>query len=363
MPIQRSRNSLNSMYSALNEIGSANKRKDDDKKPSYEIEGLFKPLMKNGKFKVILRFLPAKVGDGDEIPWVENRSHLFQLDNGQWFGCDCVGKFKDKDLKCPICEYNSKIWNKYGKTDEARSKVLGKWQPKYYSNVYIVKNENQPETEGKVYRLEYKRAIMGFITDAIADKKDDETGKIIPGINPFSYYGPNDKCVLDGEEKPGANFVWEGIQGSNGPSYKTSHFNQPRRICKHAADDQLYDMTDAEIEAVDAQLYTLKDIEIPKEKYRSYTSIVEMYEKKSGKKLFAEFMDGTEDYAATTRQASNIQTTVVNDDEIFESTPKKTASTFDNVQTQTMPFDDDTGSSIVTTEEDPDDFFAKLAQS
>lgn len=376
MPIQRSRNSLNSMYSALNEIGSANRRKDDDKKPSYEVEGLFKPLMKNGKFKVILRFLPAKVGDGDEIPWVENRSHLFQLENGQWFGCDCVGKFKDKDLKCPICEYNSKIWNKYGKTDEARAKVLGKWQPKYYSNVYIVKNENQPDTEGKVYRLEYKRAIMGFITDAIADKKDDETGQIIPGINPFSYYGPNDKCVLAGEEKAGANFVWEGIQGSNGPSYKTSHFNAPRRICKLAADGKMYDMTDDEIEAVDAQLYTLKDIEIPKEKYRSYSSIVETYEKKSGKKLFEEFMDGSEDYAATTKvpQQSSMQTTVVNDDDIFgESSSQKQKMSVPGVSfTETnsatsMPFDEDEDStstpSSITTAEDEDDFFSKLANS
>lgn len=375
MPTKRNRNSLNSMYSALNEIGSANKRKDKDEKPSYEIEGLFKPLMKNGKFKVILRFLPAKVGDGDEIPWVENRIHLFQLENGQWFGCDCVGKFKDKDLKCPICEYNSKVWNKYGKTKEARDRVLGKWKPKYYSNVYIVKNENQPDTEGKVFRLEYSRAIMGFITDAIADKKDDETGQIIPGINPFSYYGPNDKCVLSGEEKAGANFVWEGIQDTNGPSYKTSHFNKPRRICKHAADDMLYDMTDAEIDAVDAQLYTLKDIEIPKEKYRSYNAIVESYNKKSGKNLFEEFADGSEDYAATTKSAApmNIQTTVVNDDEIFgtASQPQKmsvpTASFTETAPASSMPFDDEESSVAmqpsVSSADDEDDFFAKLANS
>lgn len=373
MPIQRNRNSLNSMYSALNEIGSANKRKDKNERPSYEIEGLFKPLMKNGKFKVILRFLPAKVGDGDEIPWVENRIHLFQLENGQWFGCDCVGKFKDKDLKCPICEYNSKVWNKYGKTKEARDRVLGKWKPKYYSNVYIVKNENQPDTEGKVFRLEYSRAIMGFITDAIADKKDDETGQIIPGINPFSYYGPNDKCVLSGEEKAGANFVWEGIQDSNGPSYKTSHFNSPRRICKHAADDKLYDMTDDEIDAVDAQLYTLKDIEIPKEKYRSYNAIVESYNKKSGKNLFEEFADGSEDYAATTKSATpmNIQTTAVNDDEIFgtASKPQKMSvpgvSFTETAPVSSMPFDDEspTTSSQPAVAEDEDDFFAKLANS
>ena len=215
---------------------------------------------------------------------------------------------------------------------------------------------------------------MGFITDAIADKKDDETGQIIPGINPFSYYGPNDKCVLSGEEKAGANFVWVGIQDTNGPSYKTSHFNKPRRICKHAADDMLYDMTDAEIDAVDAQLYTLKDIEIPKEKYRSYNAIVESYNKKSGKNLFEEFADGSEDYAATTKTSTsmNIQTTAVNDDEIFgtASQPQKmstpTASFTETAPTSSMPFDEDEGlttSSQPAVAEDEDDFFAKLANS
>ena len=84
MPIQRSRNNLNNLYSAMNNVSSAiNRHRDDDKKKTYEVEGLFKPLMKNGKFTVVMRFLPAKVGDGDEIPWVENRIHLFQLENGQ----------------------------------------------------------------------------------------------------------------------------------------------------------------------------------------------------------------------------------------------------------------------------------------
>lgn len=357
MPIQRSRNSLNTMYAALNDIGSANNRENNNKKQSYEVEGLFKPLMKNGKFTVVLRFLPAKIGDGDELPWIENRNHLFQLENGEWFGCDCVGKFKDVNLKCPICEYNSKIWNKYGRTDEARNKVLGKWKPNYYSNVYIVKNDNQPETVGKVYRLQYSRAIMNFITDAIADKDDPEEGKI-PGINPFSYYGPNDPKVLNGEEKPGANFTWEGVQGSNGPNYKTSHFNKPRRICKQGGDGKLYDMTDAEIEAVDAQLYTLKDIEKPKESYQSYQNIVDRWLKKTGKNLFEEFSDGTSDYMATTKpQPANIQTSVVNDDDIFDTKPTVVPTT---PEVPTMPFDESTTSNV-TVADDEDDFFKQLA--
>ena len=371
MPIQRSRNNLNNLYSAMNNVSSAiNRHRDDDKKKTYEVEGLFKPLMKNGKFTVVMRFLPAKVGDGDEIPWVENRIHLFQLENGQWFGCDCVGKFRDKDLKCPICEYNSKIWNKYGKTDEARAKVLGKWKPKYYSNVYIVRNDNQPDTVGKVYRFEYSRAIMNFISEAMQDHDDIESGEKILGINPFSYYGPNDKAVLDGEEKAGANFVFEGVQGSNGPNYKTSHFSAPRRINKLAQDGKLYDMTDDEINAIDDQLWTLKDIEMPREKYQSYSKIVERYEAKSGKKLFAEFSDGSDDYMATTGMDSKVQSVAVNDDEIFESAPAKQqapaksdfmgATDFSN----DMPFDDAPAAPQANTSDNDDaddDFFAKLA--
>ena len=226
MPIKR--NNLNALYSAMDNLNIGKK---DNKQKSYEIEGLFKPKMgADGKFTVVLRFLPAH--PDEEIPWVENRSHMFQLSNGAWFGCDCAKKWNEP---CPICDYNAKIWNKYGRTDEARSRVKDKWKPKFYSNVYIVKNPNAPETEGRVYRLEYGRAIMKMIQDAMADKDDAELG-VIPGINPFSWWGPNDKAVLTGEDKAGANFVWEGVKGSNGPNYSSSHFSNPRRMCKLGQD-------------------------------------------------------------------------------------------------------------------------------
>ena len=119
MPIKR--NNLNALYSAMDNL---NIGKRDGKQKSYEIEGLFKPKMgADGKFTVVLRFLPAH--PDEEIPWVENRSHMFQLSNGAWFGCDCAKKWNEP---CPICDYNSKIWNKYGRTDEARSRVKDKMQ-------------------------------------------------------------------------------------------------------------------------------------------------------------------------------------------------------------------------------------------
>lgn len=354
MPIKR--NNLNALYSAMDSL-NINKK---DKQKSYEVEGLFKPKMgADGKFTVVLRFLPAH--PDEEIPWIENRSHMFQLANGSWFGCDCAKKWNDP---CPICDYNAKIWTKYGRTDEARMRVKDKWKPKFYSNVYIVKNPNAPETEGRVYRLEYGRAIMKFIQDAMADKDDAELG-VIPGINPFSWWGPNDKAVLDGEDKAGANFVWEGIKGSNGPNYSTSHFSNPRRMCKLGQDGKLVEMTDAELDVVESQLYTLKDIEKQKDQMRSYEDILKFYKTKAGEDLFAEFEDGT-DYTATVNTGKTVD---ADDEGMFSApAPKKTVqapveepaeepvfeASFETPKTTSV-------SSPVQEAEDEDDFFAKLA--
>lgn len=356
MPIKR--NNLNALYTAMDSINIGIGRK-DSKQKSYEIEGLFKPKMgADGKFTVVLRFLPSH--PDEEIPWIENRYHMFQLANGSWFGSDCAKKWNEP---CPICDYNAKIWTKYGRTDEARVKVKGKWRPRYYSNVYIVKNANAPETEGHVYRLEYGRAIMKFIQDAMADKDDAELG-LIPGINPFSWWGPNDKAVLAGEDKAGANFVWEGVKGSNGPNYSTSHFSNPRRICKLGPDGKLTEMTDAEIDVIESQLYTLKDIERQKDQIRSYEETLKFYKTKADEDLFAEFEDGT-DYAATVNTA---ETTEVDDGDTFaeatRTAPKATAPV-ENVESEPA-FDVDfkatkEPAASVDSAADEEDFFARLA--
>lgn len=360
MPKKRN---MNDLYAAMGNINIG--RKDDKQKKSYDIEGLFKPKMgADGKFTVVMRFLPAH--PDEDLPWVENRSHMFQLENGQWFGTDCLSKWNEP---CPICEFNKKVWEKYGRTDEARALVKGKWKPKYYSNVYIVKNSTAPETEGKVYRFEYGRQIMKFIQEAMNDKDDAELG-IIPGINPFSWWGPDDEAVLAGEDKAGANFVFEGVKGSNGPNYSSSHFSTPRRICKLGQGGKLVEMNEREIDAVEAQLYTLKDIEIAKESARSYNDIIEFYKRKSGgEDLFAEFSDGTSDYVATTT-TNSYKSAVVDDDEMFSGTPleSKPAAPIKEAAAS-MPFDDDDDTPVTSspaTEEEADDdedFFARLANN
>lgn len=320
----------------------------------FEIEGLFKPVMKNGKFSIVLRFLPSKPVDGEDAPFVENRSHMMQLENGLWFGCDCGKKWQGG--RCPVCDYNSKVWTKYGRTDEARNRVLPKWRPDYYSNVLIIKNPNQPDTEGKVFRLKYGRAIMKFITDAMADRDDPEMGRV-PGINPFSWFGPEDSEVVKEGEKPGANFIWEGVQGSNGPNYDSSHFGKPSRICK-LLDGKLIPMSNAEVDEVEAQLWTLKDIEKQQENCKSYDDILNLYKTKAGKDMMGEFAENT-DFASTTNVQANTpkrapsmmeNSVAVNDDEIFGSS-FESKSTSKSVEEPSQ----------AETAEDDDDFFSRLS--
>ena len=56
-------------------------------KKSYKVENAFTPVLKDGSYEVVMRFLPSHP---DEIsPFVENRNHMFQLKNGTWFdSCD-----------------------------------------------------------------------------------------------------------------------------------------------------------------------------------------------------------------------------------------------------------------------------------
>src|SRR5574344_2076944 len=86
-------------------------------------------------------------------PFIENRTHMFEYEPGKFFGCDCLEKY---GVACPICDHNHKLYTsgKYTK-EEASPLRLPVARRRFVSNVYIVKNNNAPDTEGKVYRFEY----------------------------------------------------------------------------------------------------------------------------------------------------------------------------------------------------------------
>ena len=315
MPIKRDFQGYFSQIASAGNAGGAGEKK------SYKVENAFTPVIKDGTYEVVMRFLPSHP---DEIaPFIENRNHMFQLKNGTWFGCDCLSKF---GKPCPICDYNRAMWKKYPK-EEAKTKTLGKFKPNYVSNVLIVRNDNAPETEGKVFRFEYKSLVMGLISKAMTDHEDPEEG-IIKGFNPFDW-------------KNGANFIFKGTQAGKFVKNDASAFGAQKPINKWDRTTKKYvPLTEEEIDAIEAQLYTLADCEHKEADVRDYQGILDSYLKKNGSPLGADeglsFGNGVVNTTTSTVAAA---TTSVPDDASF--TPN-TESVEEEVT-------------------DSDDFFSKLS--
>lgn len=259
-----------------------------------------------------MRFLPSH--PSEFAPFVENRTHMFQLQNGSWFGCDCLSKW---GKPCPICDYNRAIWKKYGR-EEGKTKVLGKFKPKYISNVLIVRNPNAPDTEGKVFRFEYGPLVMKMIQEAMTDHEDQEAG-LIKGFNPFDW-------------KSGANFVFEGVQVGKFTKNDSSHFGSPKPINKWNG-KSFVELTDEEIDEVEKNLYTLADCEHKEDEVKDYNQILDAYLAKNGAPLFDNPM-----------AMSNTPAPATSNDEEPSFTPNVAAST-----------DEETV--------DSDDFFSRLASN
>lgn len=261
MPIKRNFDSY------FTEIQATASTVNNTARKSYKIENAFTPVYKDGKFSVVLRFLPSH--PDETKPFIANKTHMFKLPNDSWFGCDCLSKF---GLPCPICEYNRDQFKKFGK-EEGKQRSFGKARDRYVSNILIVKNPNAPETEGKVFRFEYGAQIMKLLAEAMTDHEDPEAG-MINGFNPFDW-------------KNGANFVYEGVQGSNGPKLDSSHFGPQRPINRwDAASKQFIDLTDSEIDVIESNLYTLDEYDHKKDEVKDYQQILEFFEKKAGYPLF-----------------------------------------------------------------------------
>lgn len=260
MPIKRD---LNSYFSAI----QATTQTSNTQKKSYKVENAFTPVAKDGKYSVVMRFLPSNVNEFR--PFIENRNHMFQLKNGSWFGCDCLSKF---GKPCPICDYNRQMWKEHP-GEEYKNYSLGKFKPKYVSNVLIVRNPNAPDTEGKVFRFEYGPLVMKMISEVMTDHEDPEAG-LVKGFNPFDW-------------QTGANFVFEGISAGKYMKNDTSHFGSPKPINRWDGTLKQYvELTDEEIDEIESKLFTLDDCEHKEEDVKDYNAILAQYEKKNGSPLF-----------------------------------------------------------------------------
>lgn len=306
--------------------------KESAPKIKYKVEDVFKPVFKNGEAEVVMRFLPSHPNEFK--PFIENRSHMYEYEPGKFFGCDCLEKY---GVACPICDHNHKLYTsgKYTK-EEASPLRLPVARRRFVSNVYIVKNNNAPDTEGKVYRFEYGIQIMDMIRKAMTGYVDPEDGEV-EGYNPFDW-------------KNGANFIYKGVSGAKGPNIKDSKFGKRRII----SDKNGKELTAAQIDEIESQLYTLDEYERKINESPDYNAIRGRFKNKVGYGLFDKFI-GTKEEVAPCKE------------EIGIAVP---ASKTPAVQTSVVEDATEANSNVNAVEEtfkankavEQDDFFASLEE-
>ena len=166
-------------------------------------ERLWKPeLDKTGNGYAVIRFLPSP--DGEDIPWAKLYSHAFQGPGG-WYIENSLTTTGGKD---PVSDYNRELWNSGNEADKDTVRKQ-KRKLSYYSNIYVVKDQVNPQNEGKVFLFKYGKKIFDKVMEAMQPEFEDETP-----INPFDFW-------------QGANFKLKIVKKDGYWNYDKSEFESP----------------------------------------------------------------------------------------------------------------------------------------
>ena len=207
-------------------------------------ERLWKPgLDSSGSGYAVIRFLPPPEqdieGDTPSLPWAKLYSHAFQGPGG-WYIENSLTTLNQKD---PVGEINRQHWN--AGTEEG--KELARKQKRrlsYYSNIYVVKDTNDPNNEGKVFLYRYGKKIFDKILAAMQPEFQDETP-----VDVFDLW-------------EGANFKLKIKTVAGFWNYDSSEFDSPSALSSD----------DAELEAIYKKEHSLKAFTTP-DQFKTYEEL------------------------------------------------------------------------------------------
>lgn len=205
---------------------------------------------KAGNGMAIIRFLPAPEVDGDDaLPWVRVFKHGFQASGG-WLIDDCLTTVNGK---CPVCEYNSTLWNS---GVEANKEIARKQKRKltYISNILVISDPNNPENEGQIKLFKYGKKIFDKLNEAMNPEFPDEAP-----LNPFDFWA-------------GANFKLKMRNVEGYRNYDKSEFESP---------SELFSGDDDKLEALWKREFSLAEFVDPT-KFKSYDQLKSRLDKVLG---------------------------------------------------------------------------------
>ena len=201
-------------------------------------ERFWKPgLDSSGSGYAVIRFLP--VPEGETIPWAKVYSHAFQGPGG-WYIENSLTTLNQKD---PVGEVNRGHWN--AGTEEG--KELARKQKRrlsYYSNIYVIKDTNDPSNEGKVFLYRYGKKIFDKVMAAMQPEFQDEKP-----VNVFDFW-------------EGANFKLKIKTVAGFWNYDSSEFDSPSAL----------NSDDSELEKVYKEQHSLAAFTAP-DQFKTYDEL------------------------------------------------------------------------------------------
>ena len=231
--LKRNRDQISKLVQAAESTGGGEKK-------SYVDERIWKPTVdKAGNGYAVIRFLPAM--EGQDLPWVRYWDHGFKGPTGLWYIENSLTSIGQPD---PVGELNSRLWNTGHDEDKEKARAQ-KRRLHYVTNVMVVSDPSNPQTEGKVYLYKFGKKIFDKLMDVMQPQFADETP-----INPFDFW-------------EGADFKLKIRNVEGYRNYDKSEF---------ASASALHDGDDARLEAVYNELHDLSEFTNPSN-YKTYDEL------------------------------------------------------------------------------------------
>jgi hypothetical protein len=169
---------LNEEVAKVQETG----RKADDRFWSPTVD-------KSGNGYSIIRFLPAP--PNEDLPFIRLFDHGFKGPSGLWYIENSLTTLGQSD---PVSEYNSKLWNSTADDNSPARKQAREQKRRlhFISNIYVISDPANPDTEGKVYLYKFGKKIFNKISEKLEPEFVDEEA-----FNPFDLWeGANFKLKI-----------------------------------------------------------------------------------------------------------------------------------------------------------------------
>jgi len=235
---KKSKNSLETLKKQATKETTGNRSSKDERFWTIERN-------KDGNAYAIIRFLPVPQVDSDSedaLCWAKIYTHAFKSPKtGQWYIETSLTTIGKQDA---IGDYNRELWNS---GIEANKKIVSAQKRKlqYISNIYVVKDPNNPENEGKVFLYKYGKKIFDKIMGCIQPPEGfDEVS-----TDPFDFW-------------EGRDFKLKVRTVDDYPNFDTSEFSPVAPI----ADKNGNALDDSEIERIFAKEYSLLEFTNPDNK-------------------------------------------------------------------------------------------------